>query len=185
MSLDESLDRTIRTLESLTEIRPSIDAAAALVVGTLRHGGKLLICGNGGSAAEASHFATELVGRFDLNRRSLPAVALAADAALVTCVGNDYGFEQVFARQIAGLARPGDLVVVLSSSGKSPNIIAALREAERLGLNSLAFLGRGGGLSRGLATCEVLVPGEAGGPAQEAHLFLIHYVCELVDATFK
>ncbi len=185
MSLDESLDRTIRTLESLTEIRPSIDAAAALVVGTLRHGGKLLICGNGGSAAEAAHFATELVGRFDLNRRSLPAVALSSDASLVTCIGNDYGFEQVFARQVAGLARPGDLVVVLSSSGKSPNIIAALREAERLGLNTLAFLGRGGGAAKGLATCEILVPGEAGGPAQESHLFLIHYFCELVDSTFK
>jgi len=185
MSLETSLQTTVRALESLAQIRPSIDAAAELVLGTLRDGGKLLVCGNGGSAAEASHFATELAGRFDLSRRSLPAVALSADGSLVTCIGNDYGFEQVFARQISGLARPGDLVVVLSSSGKSPNIVAALREARRLGLRSLAFLGRGGGAARGIATCDLVVPGDSGPAAQESHLFLIHYLCELVDQAFK
>ena len=185
MSLETSLQRTIRALESLAQIRPSIDAAAELVLGSLRDGGKLLICGNGGSAAEASHFATELVGRFDLSRRSLPAVALSADGSLVTCIGNDYGFEQAFARQISGLARPGDLVVVLSSSGKSANVVAALREARRLGLKSLAFLGRGGGAAKGIATCDLIVPGDSGAAAQESHLFLIHYFCELVDISFK
>ena len=185
MSLETSLQRTIRALESLAQIRPSIDAAAELVLGSLRDGGKLLICGNGGSAAEASHFATELVGRFDLSRRSLPAVALSADGSLVTCIGNDYGFEQAFARQISGLARPGDLVVVLSSSGKSANVVAALREARRLGLKSLAFLGRGGGAAKGIATCDLIVPGDSGAAAQESHLFLIHYFCDLVDNAFK
>jgi D-sedoheptulose 7-phosphate isomerase len=184
MSFEKSLARTVKTLESLAEIKPAVEAAADLVAATLRRGGKLLIFGNGGSSAEASHFATELVGRFDANRRSLPAIALSSDGALITCIGNDYGFDQVFARQIAGLAKPGDLVVALTSSGKSANIVAALKEAARLGLESLAFLGRDGGAAKGLATCELHIPGGHGGSAQESHLFLIHYFCERIDKDF-
>jgi len=184
MTFEKSLAESVRTLEALAQIRPAIDTAAELILGTLRAGGKLLVCGNGGSAAEAAHFATELVGRFDRGRRSLPAVALSGDGSLVTCIGNDYGFEQVFARQIAGLSKAGDLVVALTSSGKSPNIVAALQEARRLGLKSVALLGRGGGAAKGLATCELIIPGAKGASAQESHLFLIHYFCELIDAAF-
>ena len=155
-----------------------------MILATLQRGGKLLICGNGGSAAEAAHFATELVGRYAKTRRSLPAIALSSDGSLVTCIGNDFGYEQVFARQIAGLAASGDLVVVLTSSGNSPNVIAALDEANRRGVDSLAFLGRGGGKARGVATCELIMPGASGAAAQEAHLFLIHYFCELIDEAF-
>ena len=184
MPFEKSLQRSVRTLESLAQIRPAIDAAAELILSTLRGGGRILACGNGGSAAEASHFSTELVGRFDRSRRSLPAVALSADGSLVSCIGNDFGYEQVFARQVAGLGRPGDLLVVFTSSGKSPNILAALREANRLGIKSLAFLGRGGGPAKGLATCELVVPGDSGAAAQECHLFLIHFFCEMVDEAF-
>lgn len=185
MTFEESLADTLRTLNALAGIRPSIDAAAELVLGTLRGGGKLLICGNGGSAAEAAHFATELVGRYDGKRRPLPAVALSSDGSLVTCIGNDFGFEHVFSRQVEALGKPGDLVVAITSSGNSPNIVAALHEAKRLGLKSVAFLGKGGGKARGLATCELLVPGSRGASAQESHLFLIHYFCELIDKSFK
>jgi D-sedoheptulose 7-phosphate isomerase len=185
MTFEKSLEETVRTLQSLAGIRPAIDAAAELITSTLRGGGKLLICGNGGSAAEASHFATELVGRFDGKRRSLPAIALSSDGSLVSCIGNDFGFEQVFSRQIEGLAKPGDLVVAITSSGNSPNVVAALHEAKRLGVKTVAFLGRGGGNARGLATCELLVPGNRGASAQESHLFLIHYFCEIIDSTFK
>ena len=184
MSLENQIAATVRTLQALPEIRPQIDRAAELILSTLRAKHKLLICGNGGSAAEASHFATELLGRYGKDRRPLPAIALSADGALVTCLGNDYGYEQVFARQIAGLAQPGDIVVVFTSTGQSANIVAALQEARRLGLSSVGFLGRGGGRAKGLATCELIVPGESGRTAQEAHLFLIHYFCELVDAAF-
>ncbi len=184
MTFENSLAETVRTLESLAGIRPAIDAAADLMTTALRGGGKLLICGNGGSAAEAAHFATELMGRFEGKRRSLPAVALSSDGSLVSCIGNDFGFEQVFARQVAGLAKAGDLVVCLTSSGDSPNVVAALNEAARLGVKTVAFLGRGGGRARGLATCELLVPGTRGASAQECHLFLIHYFCELIDSTF-
>jgi len=184
MTFEASLAESVRTLQALSTIRPAIDEAARLILDTLRHDKKLLICGNGGSAAEAAHFSTELVGRYQKNRASLPAIALSSDGSLVTCIGNDYGYDQVFSRQIAGLARPGDLVVALTSSGNSANIIAALQEAEKLGLKSIAFLGRGGGKAKGLATVDLIMPSESGAACQEAHLFLIHHFCELIDKAY-
>jgi D-sedoheptulose 7-phosphate isomerase len=184
MTFEASLSESVRTLQALAAIRPAIDEAGRLITDTLRHDKKLLICGNGGSAAEAGHFSTELVGRYQKNRSSLPAIALSADGSLLTCIGNDYGYDQVFSRQISGLAHPGDLVVVLTSSGNSANIIAALHEANKQGLKSIAFLGRGGGKAKGLATCELIIPSHSGAACQEAHLFLIHHFCELIDAAF-
>jgi len=184
MSFDSSLAQTVQTLQALTQIRPEIDRAGELILATLRKGRKLLVCGNGGSAAEASHFATELTGRYFKDRRALPAIALGADGSLATCIGNDYGFDHVFSRQIAGLAQAGDLVIVITSSGNSANILAALNEANRMGVPSVAFLGRNGGRARGLATVDLIIPGDSGRTAQEAHLFLIHHFCDLIDAAF-
>src|SRR4051812_4708838 len=184
MTFENSLAESVRTFQALTTLRPAIDRAGDLILATLRRGGKLLVCGNGGSAAEAAHFATELVGRYAKTRRSLPAIALSSDGSLVTCIGNDFGYDQIFARQISGLGRTGDLVVGITSSGNSGNIIAALHESKKLGLESIAFLGREGGKARGLATCDLIMPGKSGAAAQEAHLFLIHYFCELIDAAF-
>jgi D-sedoheptulose 7-phosphate isomerase len=184
MTFEATLAETLRTFQSLATIRPAIDRAGDMILETLRRGGKLLIAGNGGSAAEAAHFATELVGRYAKSRRSLSAVALSSDGSLVTCIGNDFGYDHVFARQIAGLAKPDDLVVVLTSSGNSPNILAALQEAKKMGLASLAFLGRGGGKAKGLATCELIIPGNSGAAAQECHLFLIHHFCERIEDAF-
>jgi D-sedoheptulose 7-phosphate isomerase len=184
MTFEASLAETLRTFQALGSLRPQIDRAGQMILQALKQGNKLLICGNGGSAAEAGHFATELVGRYAKSRRPLPAVSLSADGSLLTCIGNDDGYEMVFSRQIAGLAKPGDLVVVLTTSGNSANILAALYEAKKLGLESIAFLGRGGGRATGLATCELVIPGHHGPAAQEAHLFLIHHFCELIDAAF-
>src|SRR5215207_8261637 len=158
MTFDAALTETVRTFQALNTIRPAIDRAGELILATLRRGGKLLLCGNGGSAAEAAHFATELVGRYAKTRRSLPAVALSSDGSLLSCIGNDFGFEHVFSRQVAGLAQPGDLLVVLTSSGNSGNIIAALHAAKKSGVDSIAFLGRGGGKAKGIATCELIMP---------------------------
>jgi len=180
--LDHSIATTARCIESLALIRSEIDRAAELILKTVRAGNKLLICGNGGSAAEAQHFSTELVGRYFKNRRSLPAVALNADGSLLTCIGNDYGYDSVFSRQIEGLAKPGDVVVGITSSGNSGNILAALHTAKRMGLESISFLGRGGGKAKGMATVDLIVPGDSGRAAQEAHLFLIHHFCDLIDA---
>jgi D-sedoheptulose 7-phosphate isomerase len=184
MTFDASLAETVRTFQSLTTIRPAIDRAGQMILETLRSGGKLLICGNGGSAAEAAHFATELVGRYAKTRRALPAIALSSDGSLLSCIGNDFGFEQVFARQVAGLARSGDLLVVFTSSGNSTNIIAALHQAKKIGVESVAFLGRGGGKAKEIASCDLIMPGNSGAAAQEAHLFLIHHFCELIDESF-
>ncbi len=184
MTFDASLAETLRTFQALATLRPAIDRAGDLILATLHRGGKLLIGGNGGSAAEAAHFATELVGRYAKTRRPLPALALSSDGSLLSCIGNDFGYDQVFARQVAGLAQPGDLVVVLTSSGNSANIIAALQAANKLGVESIAFLGRGGGTAKGLATCDLIMPGQSGAAAQEAHLFLIHHFCERIDEEF-
>ncbi len=184
MTFEASLAETVRTFQSLSEIRPAIDRAGDMILATLQCGGKLLICGNGGSAAEAAHFSTELVGRYAKDRRALPAIALSADGSLLTCVVNDYGYEHAFSRQVEAFARPGDLLVVLTTSGNSANIIAALHAAKTAGIDSIAFLGRGGGQAKGLATCELIIPGKSGPATQEAHLFLIHHLCERIDAAF-
>lgn len=184
MSFESSQKATIQALQALSGLKPQIDRAGDLILAALRSGRKLLVCGNGGSAAEAQHFTTELVGRYFKNRRSLPAVALTSDGTLVTCIGNDYGYDQVFARQVAGLAQPGDVLVVLTSSGNSKNVLAALDEAQRRQLDSIALLGRGGGAAKGRATCEIIIPGDSGAAAQECHLFLVHHFCDRIDAEF-
>jgi len=184
MKFAAALAETTRTLHALPAIRPAIDRAGEMILTCLRSGGKLLICGNGGSAAEAAHFSTELVGRYAKNRRALPAIALSADGSLLTCVVNDYGYEHAFSRQVSAFARPGDLLIVLTTSGNSANILAALAEAKTVGIESIAFLGRSGGKAAGLATCDLIIPGQSGPATQEAHLFLIHYFCELIDAEF-
>ena len=183
MSFDASLAATVRTFEALATVRTDIDRAGEVILRTLREDRKLLIFGNGGSAAEAMHFATELAGRYFKDRRPLPALALT-EGSLVTCIGNDYGFDTVFARQIAALGRPGDLAVAISSSGNSRNLVLGLEAARRGGLATLALLGRGGGAARPLAEVSVVVPGDSGRTAQEAHLFLIHLFCDLIDAAF-
>ncbi|MCM2275156.1 MAG: SIS domain-containing protein [Candidatus Didemnitutus sp.] len=184
MSFEASQQATIQALQGLTAQRAQIDRAGDLILRTLKAGRKLIACGNGGSAAEAQHLTTELVGRFFQNRRSLPAVALTADGTLLTCIGNDYGYDAIFSRQIEGHAQPGDVLVVLTSSGNSQNILLALETAQKLGLDTIALLGRGGGRAKGRATVEIVVPGDSGAAAQECHLFLIHHWCERVDAEF-
>ncbi len=140
-----SLHEAVSVFESLGELEDALGLAAEWCLAALRSGGKLLICGNGGSAAEAQHLAGELVGRYKGERRGLPAIALGADSAIVTCIGNDYSFEDVFARQIQALGRSGDILVVFTTSGNSPNILRALATGREEGLKSIAFLGRDGG----------------------------------------
>ncbi|MBI2516861.1 MAG: SIS domain-containing protein [Opitutae bacterium] len=185
MNFKAAQQETIQALQALDPLQPQIAQAGDMILRALKASKKIIVCGNGGSAAEAQHFTTELVGRFFKNRRSLPAVALTADGTLLTCIGNDYGYDAIFARQIEGLAQPGDVVVVLSSSGNSKNILAALDAAKRHGIETIALLGRGGGKTKGIATCEIIVPGQSGAAAQECHLFLVHHFCQRVDAEFS
>jgi D-sedoheptulose 7-phosphate isomerase len=167
---------------SLVELEPSIETAGAWCVEALRAGRKLLTCGNGGSAAEAQHLAAELVGRYLDDRPALAAVALTADTALLTSIGNDYGYDHVFARQVRGLGGAGDILIVFTTSGNSPNVLRALEAARELGLRSIAFLGRGGGKAKDLADCVLTVPHAVTSRIQESHLFLVHALMDRIEA---
>ena len=171
---------------SLKTILPNINAAVEMFLATLSSGGKVLTAGNGGSAAEAMHLAEELSGRYCKDRRALPGLSLASDGTVLTCISNDYGFDNVFARQVEALGSEGDLLVLFSSSGNSPNLIAAAKRAKSLGMSVIAFLGRGGGAMRNSADIdlEVTVPDAAGAHVQEAHQVLIHLILEQVDYVF-
>jgi D-sedoheptulose 7-phosphate isomerase len=167
---------------SLIELEPALETAGAWCAEALRAGGKLLTCGNGGSAASAQHLSAELVGRYLNERPALAAVALTADTVLVTAIGNDYGYDQVFARQVRGLGKAGDVLIVFTGSGNSPNILRALETARELGLRSIAFLGGGGGKAKGLADCVLMVPHSVTARIQESHLFLLHALMDRIEA---
>ena len=181
MDLNQIVTDACRTLQSLAAQRADFDRLAAAVTATLRRGGKLLTCGNGGSAADALHLAEELVGRYQRSRRSLPALCLNADPTLLTCIANDFGYDEVFARQVEGLAQPGDLLVAFTTSGNSPNIVRALAAAKARGVTTAALLGKGGGQCRGLADVEFIVAGNDTARIQEAHTVLLHALLEVVE----
>jgi D-sedoheptulose 7-phosphate isomerase len=159
----------------------SVEALAGALSTTFRQGGKLLTCGNGGSAAEAQHLAEELIGRFRQNRRPLPALALTADGTALTCIANDFGYADVFARQIEALARPGDLVLALSTSGNSENLLRALTSARKRGATTAALVGGQGGLLPSLCDYVVLVPSTRSDMIQEVQLTLVHLLCALTE----
>jgi len=169
-----SLDDLIATLERFRPLLPAVEAAGRVLAEALAAGNKILTAGNGGSAADALHLAEELVGRFERDRAALAGISLCADPTLLTCIANDYGFEQVFSRQVEGLGRPGDVLVVFSSSGRSPNIVRALPAARARGLRSIALLGKDGGAARGLADHEIIVPSADTARIQEIHTFVVH-----------
>jgi D-sedoheptulose 7-phosphate isomerase len=171
-------------LQSVRSQREVIEQAASMVVACLRRGGKVLTCGNGGSGAEAMHFAEEILGRYRSNRISLPALCLNADGTALTCIANDFGWEQVFTRQVAGLGRSEDLLVAFSCSGNSANILRALEAAEGHGMQTLAILGNEGGKAKGMATLEIIIPGPTVAAMQECHLWLVHYFCEHIELAF-
>jgi D-sedoheptulose 7-phosphate isomerase len=166
------------------DLQPVLDAAAA-IVGALRAGGKLLVFGNGGSAADAQHVAAELVGRFERDRPGLAAVALTTDTSVLTSVGNDYDFAKVFERQIDAIGRPGDVALGISTSGRSPNVVAAIRLARARGLRTVALTGRDGGAVGLAAEVHVNVPAESTARIQEVHRTLLHAICGLVEGAFS
>jgi phosphoheptose isomerase len=170
------------TLRSLLLLDAQLAKAANLIEQCLRGGNKLLVCGNGGSAADASHFATEFVVRFMKDRPAYPAICLTGDGGLLTAAGNDYGFDEIFARQVAAFGLPGDLLICLTTSGKSRNVERALQEAKARKLKTIAFLGRDGGSTIGMADVDLLVRGDLTARIQEAHQLLLHVLCETVES---
>jgi D-sedoheptulose 7-phosphate isomerase len=177
--LREMAATALRTAEQLG---PDLERAAEMMRAAVRRGGTLIFCGNGGSAADAQHLATEYVVRYMRDRRAYPAIAITTDTSLLTAVGNDLGFDEIFARQVEALARSGDLLVIHSTSGNSPNVLRAAQAARARGVSVLAFSARDGGALRALADHSVVVPTARTDRAQEVHLCIEHLICELVEA---
>ena len=171
-------------LSTLVSQQGDTFSQCAKIIGvSLKNENTIFWCGNGGSAAESSHLAVELIGRFKNNRRSLPSLSLNADTAAITCIANDFGYDDIFARQLEGLGKKGDVLVVLSTSGKSENILKVLQKAKGMGITSIALLGKGGGQAVALSDFAIVIESEETARIQEMHLLLGHTLCEYAEIT--
>jgi phosphoheptose isomerase len=168
-------------LAGLAELQPQVARAADTIATALLSGHKLLACGNGGSAADASHLTTEFVCRYSRDRRPYPAISLATHGGDMTAIGNDYAFDELFARQVRAFGQPGDVLIAFTTSGQSENVRRALAAAKEAGVTSIAFLGRDGGLCAAMADVELIVRGDVTARIQEGHKLLLHTICEMVE----
>jgi D-sedoheptulose 7-phosphate isomerase len=178
--LTNSCDVFAKSLADPALVRTTVEIAA-VVEQRFRAGNKVLLVGNGGSAADAQHFAAELVSRLNFDRAPLPAFALTTDSSVLTAIANDYGYDEVFARQVRGVGKPGDVLIALSTSGRSPNVLRAAEEAKRLGLRTIAFTGAGDTPLVGLCELALRVPSTATPLIQQVHITVAHAVCEIVE----
>ncbi|MGJ8633754.1 MAG: D-sedoheptulose-7-phosphate isomerase [Luteolibacter sp.] len=180
--------------ETLSELRDVLDASASLaetveetgqsIISCLLSGGKILTCGNGGSAADAMHLSEELVGKYSKERRPLPAISLCTDPTALTCIGNDYGYEQIFSRPLEAFGKEGDVLVAFSTSGNSPNILTTLKVAKEAGVITILLTGKDGGVAKELADFALIVPSQNTARIQEVHTLILHQWLELVDSVF-
>ncbi|HKO97144.1 MAG TPA: D-sedoheptulose 7-phosphate isomerase [Pyrinomonadaceae bacterium] len=181
--LRDSLQEHLNAIRAVLEQKlDDIEQTGRLIIETLRSGNKVLLCGNGGSAADAQHIAAELVGRYEKHRRAYPAIALSTDTSALTAISNDYGYEGVFARQVEALAVAGDLLIAISTSGKSPNVIKAAEKAREIGCRVIGLTGCSGQPLAAACDLSVVVPAERTSRVQEAHITIGHLWCEMVDA---
>lgn len=177
----QNLDQHMALFSRLAILDDKVRTAGRLVAEALSAGGKLMLCGNGGSAADSQHIAAELTGRFMKDRRPLAAVALTTDTSALTCIANDYAFAEVFERQLRALARPGDWLLGISTSGNSENVIRAVSAASGLGVRTLGLLGRDGGRLASMCEVSIVVPSEVTARIQEAHILIGHTLCGLIE----
>jgi D-sedoheptulose 7-phosphate isomerase len=179
----ELIESKVITLKLILEKLPAIkfEEVAEIFANVLKEGKSIYWCGNGGSAAESSHMATELLGRFKNNRKPYPSISLNADTTLITCIANDFGYDEIYARQLEGLAKPGDLLIVLSTSGQSNNIVRVLEQAKSSGVVSIGLLGKGGGPSAALSDYSIVIDSDETARIQEAHLLIGHTMCEYAE----
>ncbi|MEI6972994.1 MAG: SIS domain-containing protein [bacterium] len=182
--IDKIIAESGRVVAGLSKQSSLIVEIGDGLVACLKGGGTIFTAGNGGSAAEALHMAEELSGRYRSDRRPLPGVCLAADVTALTCIGNDFGFNDIFKRQLEALARPGDAVILFSTSGRSENMIRTLKEAARLGVKTVCLLGRGGGKMAGRGDHEIIVASDVTGRIQEAHQVVMHLLLEIIEEEF-
>jgi D-sedoheptulose 7-phosphate isomerase len=179
--LQRAIEDSVTTLRRLSALEKPMNHAAKLVLNCLTFGHKLLVCGNGGSASDATHLATEFLCRFREDRRPYPAISLTANGEFMTAVCNDYHADEIFARQVWGLAEKGDVLIGITTSGKSKNILRALEEAKRKGVESITILGRDGGFTKGVATIDLIVAGNSTARIQEGQKVLYHALCDMVE----
>ena len=185
-ALARSLEEHLKTIQALIDSRlPEIAAAGSVIWEALRSGNKILLCGNGGSAADAQHIAAELVGRYAPQRRAFPAISLTTDTSALTAVSNDYGYEEVFARQVEALAVAGDVLIAISTSGKSPSIVKAADQARARGCRTIALTGCSGEPLTAHCDLAVVVPSDRTSRVQEAHITIGHLWCEMLDRALE
>jgi D-sedoheptulose 7-phosphate isomerase len=177
----DNLAEQVSLLQRLIYLDSVVSKAAKLAAHSLQSGGKLMLCGNGGSAADSQHLAAELIGRFSKDRRPLAAIALSTDTSAITCIGNDYSFDEVFARQVQGLGRACDVLLAISTSGNSRNVIRAVEEARAAGMSVIGLLGRGGGALNELCDVAIVVPSEVTARIQESHILIGHTLCGMIE----
>jgi D-sedoheptulose 7-phosphate isomerase len=182
VEIETELEGAAQSFQRLIGFSPIIADAAEVMIGSLRNGGKILFCGNGGSAADAQHLAAELMGRFLKDRAPLPALALTVDTSALTAIGNDYGYEHVFSRQLRGIGRGGDCVVGISTSGNSRNVVAALEVAREMGIRTVGLTGATGGMMAQLCDVCIRVPSERTDQIQQMHIVVGHILCGLVES---
>jgi D-sedoheptulose 7-phosphate isomerase len=176
-AFQSTLDEHQAVIERLAELEPAVTQAIDVCAQALERGGKVMLCGNGGSAADSQHIAAELVGRLQGERRALAAIALTTDSSALTAIANDYGYEQVFARQVAGLGRRGDVLVAISTSGQSASVLAAAECARGMGITTIALAGKGGGPLAAACALALVVPSDVTARIQEAHIVIGHALC--------
>jgi D-sedoheptulose 7-phosphate isomerase len=184
MVIEELYDHQNIIQKVIDSLTGDIEAACEMIVTTLKNGNKVLLAGNGGSAADAQHIAAELSGRFVKERKALPGIALTTDTSAITSIANDYGYEYVFSRQLEALAQPGDLFIGISTSGNSEGILNALKSARKLNCKTLGLSGRNGGKMNGLCDLNIIVPSEVTARVQEMHILIAHILCKAVDNEF-
>lgn len=188
MTTKKSIIASIETkikLVSDEEFLAELETIGNCMITALKSGNKILTAGNGGSAADAQHFAAELAGKFVYERKGLPAMALTANSSIVTAIGNDFGYEHIFSRQVEGFGRQGDVFVGISTSGNSQNLVQAMQSAKNISITTVGLIGKNGGLMKNYCDFKLVVPSANTQRIQEAHIMIIHELCSLIDEAFK
>ncbi|MDB2670811.1 D-sedoheptulose 7-phosphate isomerase [Candidatus Pseudothioglobus singularis] len=183
-TIEKEIAEHLKVAETMSSLTNKVEIAAQICIDCLKNGGKILLFGNGGSAADAQHIAAELVGRFKAERKSLPAIALTTDTSVLTAIGNDFGYAHVFDRQVEALANKGDIAIGISTSGNSINVINALKVASKLNCNTIGFSGQRGGEMNKICNINLAVPSEDTARIQEMHILIGHTICHLIDQEF-
>ncbi|WP_369793199.1 SIS domain-containing protein [Pseudogulbenkiania sp. MAI-1] len=180
-TIQRNLEEHIELFSRISSLSSSVLQAGEMIASTLKSGNKLMLCGNGGSAADSQHIAAELTGRFVKDRVPLAAMALTTDSSALTCISNDYSYDEVFARQVLGLGREGDCLLAISTSGNSKNVMEAVKAARAMGIRSIGLLGKDGGTLLGMCDLAIVIPSNTTARIQEAHIFIGHTLCGMVE----